>query len=1851
MSTYIVEVDSTYRDVNAYQTQTNFAVSFQQNLTTQPQALGVPYSFGETGSNQEAGNFFTQTSIDPDYKYTNLSVTNGYIQDIQRTGNVFYLSGIAMDTTTVPSSTGFSISYSGTTLIMGLTGINNLSPYVCSLTQKVDESYTLNWFLYAPGDVSKSGSQAACFSFPYSSRSISRVTSKGGLFWMFDFNYNAFEVNKVTVSSGANLISNLYKITNPSVNINSFSNAIFAFDPNADQYFVSNQPWGYHIVYADFKLFNNINLPNGSIGFVLDEADNIVLNTNIDPFDPYFSITPWQSIPNRITNTVAWSYFVNDQLTSYITYTGTTGSYTGAATGAGILKEFFMISSCVTNPLLTFVNTSVSTIGFFKSSVDSINDVEFMAQVAITGPYFAPMNSLSSTGARVSRQSIFTSINNKFYYVTVTGQLYLSSINTSLTYPGYIIELDPLTASFNKIGELPSIYNSCCMIGFNTGTSMFFSARTFTSNVDLYSFDVSTNTLTTVSSLVIPGTTYVSPMVYIYNFSPTQILTISPDADYVSSIDVTVRSRTLWIMMYDSVGPSFTVINSSILLYPRILQGTFIKYPTRLVFAIVYSVPTVIEFYDITNPSTPVLLSSISARVLYSMGLQIRKDSFGNDHYFIIPSPEGGGTVMYNIDDPSQPYLINNKIFANGYMGTQPVITSAWRPSFWIGGTMNPYGYMYCTQSGITSIPSINANTTALNLIKMRWCNYPCKFYSTHYNQNISYKQNLSITYSYDKITSLSFNGSTYVFVCSKNSIEIYKPSSNIVSLTFLTSLTFDTPFTQSIYNFKTFYYPVTGQIYFSICTYLECRIYTTTPLFSSLTLIGTILRQTSDIAASDMYYSKNSLSPGLYIVVTESIANFLVRKYRILENNTLSSLLVSGTFNLNNTQRQAVELFAYYSTTTNLYIVNISGANFINTFSYSAFNINVTESTTLTGFTSFGNAPFPVRQSTDIFTRRTTNNLRTFEYPNYVTAGGTLQNSLNGYVTPDTYGGFTAYTTAGYTIGNTGPNLYWNQAWTDPLSGNLYTCYNLSPTTGVNDQLAVANISLGYVVSEVNGWNNLQVPGNTLNATTYQIGTRTVYASLLKPVSTGPGGSYTGTNSIFTYDMSNVSFAASTQQVRVNSKTYTNLQVSNGGSVLHRISNLGIPEWCSVVGGDLTQESSIIAQTTSLSKNQLNSVFVSGSWNRKVELFELNSSTGTQLSNYPVNQIIDPSLTDYYNSWFAVINFNNGKWNWIQPYIGTNNNSLNRVRYSSIQNSVYYCLSFSAENLFLYPKQDSVSNPTGASMFSIDSPINFFTNPSASSSLLVNLSLDGYINWFLKLFSNVGNTSILAKHIFLDEINSTEDPIVVVSGTSNATILSGNFNNEFDIQNLYVSLNPISQNYSFVYSFSLSGAYKRSNYQLFQENNIGENLNCRVYSDINTILVINQIFTLPNTTNNLLPFNSDSTSSIPKLLVSGTSNSVVSNYIRNPLFLDTNGREYSQVYVYNCTGSASLYNSIPTNSSLFILGYEDDVILNRNFVTRYTNYTSSTQTLKVTMNQVISLNEIDRRFNFINGITGSNLFYSSNLSSSSLYDIGVYSVTGGISGNTITFSNLYTHQTNFDLTKEYYFVFPQSTGGDTGTYNSIIPITSITYDTANQTYSMTVSDINELRSPSPSGPIYGPYLNINQKNYSAFYSLQWYPGANVFAQTYLIGLYDLIIPNRPVRNSRYPGVRTIQDYPYIYLIIYNSDDNDNFDPTVVNSVYDNNVDVPRFALFQIPTTSFISRSIDSNYYSASSSATPRIRFVPGYYNLSIRITDDRGNILIFDNTPFKESDSIFEGGVVPEELLNITTRLAFRRG
>ena len=656
------------------------------------------------------------------------------------------------------------------------------------------------------------------------------------------------------------------------------------------------------------------------------------------------------------------------------------------------------------------------------------------------------------------------------------------------------------------------------------------------------------------------------------------------------------------------------------------------------------------------------------------------------------------------------------------------------------------------------------------------------------------------------------------------------------------------------------------------------------------------------------------------------------------------------------------------------------------------------------------------------------------------------------------------------------------------------------------------------------------------------------------------------------------------------------------------------------------------------------------GNWTRQASFFQTYNGINNSLEvqNYPVNQITNKADTS--QGFISKIRSDTGEWVWVLPMIGNNNIISKELKYSKVNKSILFNAYFNSETQYIYKPQLSIQSPTGINVFpNLGLPQMFTNNTSQSSSMILSLDQNGYIKWDISLNSLVPQTYVDVYSIEIDEFDYT-DTRIVLSGISNTTILLGKDGTNNQIQSIYANIDPLLQQYNMSYSFNISsGAYQSSTYIKAPLNSRIINYGIKSFSDINQVITFSSVYTAVNNSS-LSIYNKDGSLANIQPILTFTPQSFVATYDHNSIFQDNNTFSYSQLYIYNYTGPTSSLTGSLVNYSAFILGNVDDILINKSFAIRNSDYNYNTNTLKVTLNQIVLTNRLIRKFDTINGNTGSNNYYACNISSSPQYDVGAYdNITQ--SGNSIIFSNLYNHQEDFNTSNQYYFTFPKVNTGGTGYYTSIVPINSIVYNSNLKQYTATVTDINDLRVESPSGALYGPYININEKNYSAYYSLQWYPGSRLYSQTYLVGLYDLIIPNRPIRNSRYPGTRFITDFPYIYLIIYNATENDEFNPAVVNSVYDNNIDVPKFALFQIATTTFSSQSItESNYISASSSSTPKIIFSPNYYKIHFKLTDDRGNLILFDNIPYKETDSIFADGIVPDELLNITVRLAFKR-
>jgi hypothetical protein len=176
------------------------------------------------------------------------------------------------------------------------------------------------------------------------------------------------------------------------------------------------------------------------------------------------------------------------------------------------------------------------------------------------------------------------------------------------------------------------------------------------------------------------------------------------------------------------------------------------------------------------------------------------------------------------------------------------------------------------------------------------------------------------------------------------------------------------------------------------------------------------------------------------------------------------------------------------------------------------------------------------------------------------------------------------------------------------------------------------------------------------------------------------------------------------------------------------------------------------------------------------------------------------------------------------------------------------------------------------------------------------------------------------------------------------------------------------------------------------------------------------------------------------------------------------------------------------------------------------------------------------------------------------------------------------------------------------------------------------------------------PYLWLSKKNLSAEYTLQFYPATLNSSKVFNLSLNNLIIPNRPIRNTTLEGTRLLTDLPYIYLSVFNADDNGlwygqtgaSFGRQEINNFFSNNVTRDANAIFEIPMKYAVEQE---NFIVLSSNTKPRIKFTPNYYNIRYIITDPDGNVLLFDNTPYKSIDNF---AVVPDSLLQTNISVNF---
>uniref|UniRef100_A0A6C0HEV7 Glycine-rich domain-containing protein n=1 Tax=viral metagenome TaxID=1070528 RepID=A0A6C0HEV7_9ZZZZ len=368
-----------------------------------------------------------------------------------------------------------------------------------------------------------------------------------------------------------------------------------------------------------------------------------------------------------------------------------------------------------------------------------------------------------------------------------------------------------------------------------------------------------------------------------------------------------------------------------------------------------------------------------------------------------------------------------------------------------------------------------------------------------------------------------------------------------------------------------------------------------------------------------------------------------------------------------------------------------------------------------------------------------------------------------------------------------------------------------------------------------------------------------------------------------------------------------------------------------------------------------------------------------------------------------------------------------------------------------------------------------------------------------------------------------------------------------------------------------------------------------------------------------------------------------ISSYKYDSTFIDQNLKSYSSLTVYkNSSNIDDTFTPYQTgaqtgsfiNYYTYILGTGTNTPLNKNFLIRNNYYDDDEYT--VVLDQKIDTTKLTRTYSLINYDPNSIYFYSSNISKTPV--TSVLNITGT--------NPLIVNYTSspINLRDRYYVLCQTSTGSV-----DVITVNSISYTGGN--YYIYYTGTNNCS---------GSYVYLSKFNNSALWNLQFNPTSIYTPVYYQVTLQRLTLPNRPIKNGPNPGIRYLTDYPYVFLQVYNTNDNDDFDPENINNIYTNNPNGPPVGGYDQNPTAYPNNSVytidistspggEANFLFFNSGFIPRLKFSPGYYNIKLRLLDPDGNVILFDNTPVKNSDSVFSG-VVDPSLMRMVVQLVFKK-
>jgi len=743
----------------------------------------------------------------------------------------------------------------------------------------------------------------------------------------------------------------------------------------------------------------------------------------------------------------------------------------------------------------------------------------------------------------------------------------------------------------------------------------------------------------------------------------------------------------------------------------------------------------------------------------------------------------------------------------------------------------------------------------------------------------------------------------------------------------------------------------------------------------------------------------------------------------------------------------------------------------------------------------------------------------------------------------------------------------------------------------------------------------NVQTNGNVLQMKTITYNNKNMLICLLN------------SKKIYLYDVTDPSFSATNQNLTIIDSNNI-AGINFGNSFISKILNDGTPSFNSFIGSFI--DSSVISQYVNLSNAVIDStnqyLYAVGNWTDSAQFYS-NTSTGSY--------VLTTNLVKYGfkgNCVLFQMRISDGVFGWCLPCLGDKEDFFTKLQYNLSDNSIYVSGYSYSSNFNIYNTLSGLSSTFPTTIQYI------LTTYSFGSGFILKFSTSGTYRYNITLYSLQSSTYVKVLDLSLSSSG------IVCCGISNSNLMKCLDSTLTNSQDLYSDNDIINDINAIFYKFDLSGNYISSNNVKLPTTNV-------FFRDIKQYVSSNSILTslsmLVNRTNSKLTiYNKDGTLASDNSISLNKYNGYVVQYKYDSSYSNSSGQKFSQLVLKS--SAFDFTENMYQNYKVFIQGNVSDTTLNNNFsirgnyVENYYNlnpYTPgyTTGAYVFLLNDYIDIKNIIRSYPDINSITGSSDYLNFNLSKTNLGCVITY---GAIYTGAYNFINTTKVYGSLSTTEQQYILLPTSTG------TNVVRIKSVEYIREN-VYSIFLDDINSLKV---NGVFYGPELYIGRINPSVFYNLQFFPGSITYPTYFYVSILSITIPNRPLTNlsSLYGGQRTINDLPYIYVSIYNANDNDNFDPAIVNIVYDNtSLSTRPYPQYLIPVSN---QGTTNNFATFTSNYSPVVKFSPGYYNLRVKIMDNEGNIIVFDPSSTKTSDTTFTNGKVPNYLMNVYLRLSAKK-